>query len=217
MPSGVRISYDEEWILAHWETYRNWNRLCIAYNREHGTDIGYNTFKSHCQRNGLNFRYTNEQIEWLKENYPNLGCVKTAEAFNETFNEKRSAIAIKVKCKKLGLKVVEQRKKDRAKENTGRYHEDGTITEKQHGELYKKIDGEWFRVKELVMGKPPKGYTIVHLDCDIKNNEVENLQFVKKGHTIMMAKYGFWSESREITKTGLLACELKELINKEGA
>ena len=111
MSRGYPLAYDDEWIVAHWWEYRNWAALHHDYNAVHCTDIGYNTFKSHCNRElGLSFKYSQEEIAFLRKHYPVLGYIKTTELFNSTFGNKRSAHGIQVKCKKMGLKPTSERK-----------------------------------------------------------------------------------------------------------
>lgn len=50
-------------------------------------------------------RYTEEQKEWLKENYANMPMSKLVESFNKHFNDKRTYEGIRCCCKDiLGLR-----------------------------------------------------------------------------------------------------------------
>lgn len=216
MPAGLKISYDDEWCIAHWALYRNWKKMCDEYNRIHGTDISYNTFKSHCNRElGLNYHYSKEQEQWLIENYPKLGIKKCTEEFNRIFNDSRSYGAIKIRCVYLGLRTSEERKKAKAIENTGRWHTVGTIVKKTHGEPYVKCDdGKWRRLKDIAYGDKPKGYLIVHLDGDTNNCEKNNLLAIPRSISARMTANDLWSEFPEVTKTGIICCELEEAIDR---
>lgn len=209
--------YDDAWILAKWKDILNWNRLCVLYNEAHGCSVGYSAFKSHCNRDlGLNFQYTDEQKAWLKENYPNLGRVKAAEAFNRIFHENKTPGAIRIAAEKLGLRVSAQRKKNISIENTGRCHPVGTIVPKAHGEPYMKTENGWIPVKNLLMGLHP-GQVLAHLDGNTNNCNPENLVVISRAVFVKMAKNGFWSDNPVITKTGILWCELDEALRKTGA
>lgn len=212
----MSITYDDKWIADNWQKYRNWLRLCNAYNEVHGTDIKYNTFKSHCNREcSLNYHYTDEQKQWLINNYPHLGRVKCAKEFNRIFSDSRTPQAIKVECKKLGLYVTDSRKKERAIENTGRYHENGTVVSGSNGESYIKTENGWKRVKDLVYGDKPDGYILVHLDNDVTNNSVNNIRAISRSVNARMTANKFWSEDPDITKSGILCCELEEFLKEE--
>ena len=219
MGRGIYLSYDDEWIEANWPKYRNWLNLCNAYNEFHGTSIKYNTFKSHCNRElSLNYHYSDEQKRWLAENYPKLGRVKCAEEFNAVFGEFRTVNAIKVECVKLGLLVSDKRKKDRAIENTGRFHEVGTVVRrgsKTKGEAYVKTEDGWKREKDLAYGKKPDGYILIHLDNDVTNNSSDNIRAIPRSINARMTANRFWSADPVITETGILCCELEEALIKE--
>ena len=215
MGAGIPITYDDEWIVTNWQDFRNWKKLCEAYNEVHGTDIGYNTFKSHCNRElVLNYHYTQEQQEWLIENYPHLGRVKTAKAFNNKFNENRSAQAIKFICSRLGLRVTEQRKQEIGVENSGRWHPLGTVVKKQHGEPYVKTEDGWKRLKDIEFGDKPRGHVIAHLDNNPDNYSRENLIAIPRSISVKMSKNKFWSEEPVITKTGILCLTLEEALKE---
>ena len=210
--------YDDEWILKNWESVRNWNTLCNEYNRVHNDNRSYNTFKSHCNRElCLNFLYSEEQEKFLMETYPVCGRIKTAQLFNERFQKNKSPQAIKVHCvKNLKLKVTKERKAETAIENSGNYKPVGTITSKTHGELYVKTENGWKRLKEVALGKPPKGYLIVHLDGNVANNNPDDLAVISMAVNMKMTKNDFWSENSEITRAGIMSCEL-ELMLKNGS
>lgn len=210
MSRGIKVTYDDEWILANWDTYKNWLSLKNEYNKVHGTAIGYSTFKSHCNRGlGLNFLYSEEQVEWLKSNYPKLGRVKTTEEFNKKFGTARTVGGIKVKCQKLGLKVTEERRKEKVLENTGCFvHPIGTEVTKQHGEIYIKTEDGWVRKKNLVYGKIPDGKILVHLDGNRKNCSKDNLIPITRKQSALMTYNDFWSADAEVTKTGTIWCDL---------
>lgn len=215
MPAGIRITYDNEWIIENWQSFRNWSKLCKAYNEVHGTDIGYSSFKSHCNRElELNYHYSDEQLQWLRENYPSLGRCKCAEAFNKKFCENRTPEALKVVCGQMGLKVTAERKREATIENTQRYHEQGTIVKKQHGEPYIKTKDGWKRLKDLVYGEKPDGYIIAHLDGNPNNYEKDNLIAIPRSISVKMAKNKFWSDCPVITKTGIMCLTLEEAIKE---
>lgn len=213
MGAGFPIAYDNEWIIENWRNFRNWKKLCERYNLEHGTNISYNTFKSHCNRElAINYHYSNEQIEWLRENYPVLGRVKCTKEFNKKFCENRTVGAIKLVCIRMDLKVTEERRKARAFENTGKIvHEIGKIVSGTHGEPYVKTKNGWVRVKNVNYGEVPDGYNIIHLDGDRENCSKENLAAIPKSICARMTANRFWSKDKEITKTGVLCCTLEEI------
>lgn len=209
--------WDDEWIIERWDSVRNWLTLRNEYNKAHGTNIGYNTFKRHC--NGflfLDYHYTNEQEEWLIENYPKYGRKKTAELFEKKFGEKRSPQAIKTRCGRfLGLTVTEERMREVYTENgLANAYEIGRVS-KQDRDMWIKTEDGWVKLKKVVYGDVPDGYVIVHLDGDRTNCEKENLYAIPRSITGKMSGYKFWSENRDITKTGILVCQLEDALNRK--
>lgn len=215
MPRGVKVTYDDEWIADKWEQTHNWLTLCNEYNEAHETSVGYNTFKSHCNRElELNYHYSDEQLEWLKENYPKFGRNETCRMFNERFGTTKSAQAIKVKCVHLGLRVTEERLKARAIENTERYYKLGTIKVIGNMGVCEKTEDGWKRITDKTIGKAPKGYRTIHLDGDIWNNDPSNLRQVSYSVCGSMTSNKFWSEHPRITESGLIWCELKQALER---
>ncbi len=214
MRQGI-ITYDDEWIHAHTKGYKHWGKLCKEYNEAHGTSILPNTFRAHCNRElSLNNHYTEAQIKWLKENYPKLGKNETAKQFNKLFETDKTENAIKRYCVRMGVTVTEKRRRQRAIENTGRYHEIGEITKGRNGEPYLKTEDGWVRVKNLVYGEVPKGYNIVHLDGDVNNCDRDNLYAVKRQVAARMTANKLWSKVDVVTKTGIMCCELEDLLDE---
>ena len=218
MSSNYKIRWDDEWILNNWEDIRNWAVLCRQYNAAHNTDIGYNTFKAHCNRDlGLSYKYTEEEDEWLIQNYPRLGRNKTYEEFNKAFSYKRSLWALHNRCIRLGLHVTDERLKERAMENTERFHPIGTkMVRGNLGVVIKTKDG-WVRETDLAIGKAPKGCRTIHLDGDITNNDPSNLMHMTFGTCALMTRYELWSKHRGITKAGVKWCELYEILKESNA
>lgn len=218
MPKGIKVIYDDAWIAERWEVTHNWSTLCRDYNDAHGTSIGYNTFKSHCNRElALNYHYSEEQIEWLKVNYPKFGRVETCRKFNEKFGTTKSVQAIKIKCVQMGLKVSEERLKARAIENTKRFHAIGTVKMMGNNGLCEKTENGWERIADRVIGKAPKGHRVIHLDGNAFNNDKANLRIASFATCGRMTRNRFWSEHPAITQSGLIWCELASVLNGEGS
>ncbi len=211
MGAGIPIAYDDDWIVSNWKAYMNWSKLCKAYNEVHNTTINYNTFKSHCNRElSLNYHYSAEQIAWLRENYLRYGRTCTKE-FNRIFHETKSPDAIKHQCNRLGMRVSAERRKKTAIENTGRCHPIGTIVRRIHNEPYIKTETGWKRVKDINYGNKPEGHIIIHLDGDVNNYDKSNLLAIPRNVNAKMTLNRFWSQFPEVTKAGVLCCELELL------
>ena len=217
---GFSIVYNDDWILLNWEDFHNWSELCKAYNAEFNTEIKYNTFKSHCNRElNLNFHYTQEEENWLKENYPKLGKVKSAEEFNRIFHTKRTPNGISSHCKRMGLRVTDERKRQMAIENTGNYHEIGTIVPKVRGKLFIKQEEGWIQLSRYLLKNTlkdiPKESVVIFLDGNNKNLSLDNLAIVTRSQMALMTANKFWSKDAVLTQTGIVWTELYQALQNK--
>lgn len=72
----------------------------------------------------------------------------------------------------------------------------------KHHYLYKKYKGEI-----------PEGYSVVFLDQDKSNFDLDNLQLLERRNKLMMKNLHLFSSNKEITKTGMVVVELMNKIN----
>lgn len=64
-------------------------------------------------------------------------------------------------------------------------------------------------------GEVPKGYVVCSLNGNPFDTDIRNIGIIKKSLTPRMAKNGWWSEEKGITATGIVWCELSELIRNQ--
>lgn len=77
---GPAINWHDDWINEHHGDTKTYKELSELYNKIFNTNIGEPAFRNHCylklrikkQRNTRK-RYTEEQIQFLKENYAKMG------------------------------------------------------------------------------------------------------------------------------------------------
>lgn len=70
-------------------------------------------------------------------------------------------------------------------------------------------------------GKIPDGYSVIFLDQDKTNFDINNLELVKKKDKLIACSYRLFSTNKEVTKTGILTAQVinktkeirKEVIN----
>lgn len=228
MSCGVYQKYDDAWIIIHWDDYRFTSELAKAYNDTHGTDYSYASIVRHCKHKlGLTKerKSYNEKMEnWLCEYYPKYGIAETTLKFNEKFNDNRSPDAIKTYCERaLGLHVSPCVKSIHAFENRKKHrngaHEIGDVVNRK-GTLYRKIgiggnkEDNYILLSDEVLGSPPIGNRVVYLDGDRTNCTKKNLMFASRSAMCLMSVYKLWSEHQEITRTGIMVCELQASIKE---
>ena len=217
----AKLDYDDAWLLSHASQcygMGGWKRLWADYNADHGTDINYHTLKSHCIKE-LNFKtgFSPEEDAIITEMYPDFDSTVIADTLLQLFGRKRSHRSIAIHARrKLGLHKTEEYWQQAAIRKTGRIRQVGEEGTGANGEVYVKLaSGKFVPRKYLVTGKPPKGMVVVHLNGDNTDDAPENLAVSEKGTTILMAHNGFWSESSEVTRTGIAWCELYKALKSE--
>lgn len=78
---------------------------------------------------------------------------------------------------------------------------------------------EWKREHNVVWerehGAIPKGYTVIHLNCDKLDNDINNLHLVSMPVLAVMNRLRMFSTDRDVTLTAIHIAELKLAINKK--
>ena len=178
------------------------------------TKYPVSTFRTHCSTDlGLTFRYTKEQDDWLRDNYPHLGARETQKRFLEKFGIKRGLCGIRTRCRDLGLTETPERKAEWRAEN-GKKHSVaiGSTHISEGGVQFIKTESGWRRMSHEIMGAVDKNSNIVHLDGNKLNNVRDNLMAISKQDSAKMAAYKFWSDNPVVTKTGILCCQLESAL-----
>lgn len=101
-------TYEENEWLKSFFPYHSLKEVVSEFKINFGRDIGMSTMSSHCCRdlklNRIGFRFTKEEVSWLKENYPKFNKVdKTYEEFCKKFGAKKDKSVIVRKCWRLGV------------------------------------------------------------------------------------------------------------------
>lgn len=165
--------------------------------------------------NGKRVRFTEEQKEFLRETYPESGGRETHKQFQERFGVEIDFETLKAYCRrKLGLRVSAEFKR---KDYDSRAMPIGTVRVNCRGEAKMKVAaGKWVKATHCAVDVP-EGYIAFNLDKDILNNAPENIGITTNSKFRTLRNYGMWSENAEITKTGLIWCDLNELYQKNAA
>lgn len=224
----MACGYDDAWILAHKAEYKYWTEMYSDYMAAHPEeDHTARAFVQRTRKLGLNRRYTPEQDEWLRENYPALGATEAYVQFGETFGVMKGFEGFKSHVKDLGLRVSAQRQYEANQNNGDRTNVPlGTIAVRNHKQKSGKVvqanwikvgDGTsgWMPLSHYIMGKPDKSHVVIHLDGDRLNDDPDNLLTIDRSINALMMNQKFWSSDPNITRTGIKWCELYETIKGE--
>lgn len=170
-------------------------------------------------------KYTEEQRQFILDNYKGISNIELAKMFNEKFNTNFS--------------------KERIASYKGRFKLDSGLLGGYYPGVHKFRKGKatnckpigyestrgkeflWRKtaypdvwklvhhiVWENIYGKIPKGYKIMHLDGDKKNNVIENLALVSDAELLMLNIKDLKSKDKELTKSGLAVAKVMIKVNK---
>ena len=220
------MNWNDAWIKENTDKFASISEMWKAYQEETGHVCKQQSFRTHCVRkhqrhSGLT--WTDEEMEWLKDNFPRLGLKKSAIEFEKQFGKKKSVNAIRSYANKRGIYVNEDAKISNA--NYSRRVPMGTIVDDGDGYLKIKVGPEysssgWVRyhryLYEQKHGKIPGGYKIMFLDGNKQNYEDENMIAVPASYFALMNKLDLHSEFPEINFAGIKWCELYSALKKKG-
>lgn len=162
--------------------------------------------------NGKRVGFTEEQKQFLRETYPIYGGRATYKAFTDRFGVEIEYDTLKSYCRRwLNLHVS---KEFRRKDYDSRAMPIGTQRINCRGEVKTKVaPGRWVKSTHVVVNVP-NGCVAFNLDRNKLNNDPDNIGVTTNSKFRTLRNCGMWSENPEITKTGLIWCDLKELHEK---
>ena len=86
------------------------------------------------------------------------------------------------------------------------------------GYVYIKVNNKFIQkqryIYEKEYGKIPKDCTIIFLDGNRQNCEINNLKLIKRKEELIMCSKNLFSPDKEVTKTGILIAQIVEKINE---
>lgn len=206
---------EEQWLRENYGTMPN-KKLTIIFNERFGLNKSEATIRATCNsRLGLkDYRklYSDEEKQFLIDNYPNLGIYETAKQFNKKFNRNKDPKTLMKYCQHgLGLHVTDEYQKKRYERS-----KIGDTYENCRGVQFIKTENGWIPLTHYIIGEEiPEGCFVFHLDEDKSNNDKDNLIVLRNGVQTSLRNMGMWSEHKEITKTAIKWFELKEELQNE--
>ena len=197
-----RIQWHDEWLLENCMEYDSYQKLTEDYNKLFGESVTHHGLANHCRYKlslakprKHNRHYTEEQIEWLKENLPKHGRKEACRLFNERFGENRTVRAMKTFSNYYGILIDRE---------VWLQH----VTENVNKNKLKQVGATHIHI--------PKDYCIVHLDNNPMNCDLDNLVAVPRSILMTMVGGDMKSECPQITQSAILWCELKQALERNG-
>lgn len=221
-----RIDWNDKWIIGNYSKYPSYKSMAEDYSRLFGRNISASGLKIRARKLGIKKpkwyeEYTNEQISFIKEFYPEHGVESTVVAFNKRFGTNRSKRSIKNTAFRLSIQV----KKDISSKNKRAAIDNGhgkraavpvgTIREECGRPVIKTECGWESYGRAMYKGQIPKGHVVTHLDGDLYNVNESNLMAIPVQYMGLLLKNNLRSSNADITRTGIMWCELYSLLQKE--
>lgn len=234
MKERVTHVWHDDWIAENLKKFPSYIKAAEEYRREFNVDICSSAFKNHCRyklgvskTRLINYRHiTKEQREWLKDIYPKVGVKEARIRWNEKYNDNVSVSCIKQIAKNAcGVTVnrdvaIANRLKAAHGEASKRAIRKPGETRIECGRLVMKSeDGEWKSAGRCVWekhyGKIPNGYALLALDGDTTNIDPANLEIIPWSYLGKLAKNNFFSSNPDITKAGIIWCDLENVLEND--
>lgn len=210
-----RLQIDEQWVRDHYIYFESNKELWKKYNETHNRQVAYSTFEAYLVRTDYQRTFTDEMIQFIAEHYTEWGAKRAQKELLERFGVLKSVHSIHFQMHKLKVNVP----KERRYELIGEAHSlpEGTI--RIHGVKRKyaviKTKDSWEPYAKNVMNNGSDEYVAVPLDHDQTNINLDNWALIPKKHVVIMSKNKLWSTDPEVTKTGIMLCELIEAMKQQ--
>lgn len=233
----IKTEESVAWLKENYLNHQNLEGLARAFNDRFCTSAKASYLKDILNDMGLRisdrYRYSNEELDFLRNNAWNMNSYELTEALNKALGKNRSRHSVLQKCCSLGLTVLgdydnrlrftRERWDDSVeKKGTIRRRNEGDITVCARGTEYIFHNNELVPRSryeyEISYGKKPDEDKIVlFLDGDNRNYSKDNMTLVSRGVNARMNKNhnGCSGRPKELNKAYVTAYQIDEIISKE--
>lgn len=218
------------WLKKNYHLVDSNNELTDKFNACFNTNRTNHQIGAKCRqdlkliRTTAHQRFTNEQNEWLRANYPSAASyADLTDRFNIRFHSSKTPDQIRENCNKrlkltgmVNITKYGSKKKEELpignirKSSTGTYIKVKNIDNSVHISGYAKP--YWLplqqKIYEDAYGKIKDNEMICFLDGDSNNFDISNLYCINRKISAMMSTHKWWTKSREHTLTAIKLCEL---------
>lgn len=235
MKKRVCHIWNDEWLLENVCDYPSYAKATEVYKQIFHVNICVSALKNHCKfalkiekPRGDNYRHiTKEQATWLKDIYQRVGVKKARDLWNEKYGDNLTATCIK-QIARIRCGVVVNRDVAIANRLNAAHREGSKRAIRKIGDtrmecgrlVMKDEDGEWKSagrcIWEKAYGKIPKDYALIALNGNTADIQLDNLAVVPWKYLGKLQRNNFFSEDPEITKTGIIWCDLETVLNEGG-
>lgn len=190
-------SYTEEmdsWLIANYPNYNNdWVSLANDFNSKFNTEFTNTRLCKHCER-GLKIHTPKKKSGQLNRGTFSKGSKSISTDRQAPIGTIRTYTSKTSKMLYIKVKLAEG--------------DSGAVCNKGHN--YKRP--WWMPLKEKVWidahGEIPEGYSVIQLDRDYKNCDINNLALADKRGLAIMGSHKWWSDNKTFNATGIQWCNL---------
>lgn len=216
----------QEWLIEAHKLHRIVD-IPELFNERFGTSFVYSQFRQwFCKHHGLDRNvgfYTDQQIEWLRENVNNYDDLHDMHKdFIARFREK-SFTGMRKAMKDNGIwreksMMIQARSKSLSHMSIGDTYVDyyGNVIVKV-ADVIGDSRGNFKHRSHIVWkqhnGEIPQGYKITHIDGNNANDDIENLCLMNQGEIGTMCKRR-WMRKGIITECGIAQVRLENALKK---
>ena len=166
--------------------------------------------------NNSGFRFTKEQRQFIFDNYKNITTYQLQEMFNKHFNSNIRYKTFRNFLLNNHLKNDVDTRFKKGEDNLN-YKPNGYERVYNHmglKEILVKVDNCKYETKQRLIykekfGNIPNNHTVIFLDGNRNNFNIDNLALVSKKQVRVMCLFDLFYNDKELTKTGIILANLK--------
>lgn len=177
-----------------------------------------------------NWKFSSEEIEWLREHVPGWPMWLTMERFKARFGYHSTRRALQAACHRRGIKtgnlsncIVEGRKQC---SKSSHWRPVGSEMVDNHGYIQIKMNDDYgdrrvrWKMKHVVVweqhhGPVPKKHVVIFRDGDRSNCDIGNLLLVSRDELLGMNRHRLIQTDAELTDAGLALVNLRKAIKQQ--
>lgn len=212
--------WNDEWILEKWNDFHYVIEIYQQYIKYIGLtelELNYKTFCRHCTRKlklSNNCDFTEEQSQWIKENYQIYGMYEIETAYKEKFGGYHNWQTLSKKAQKMKVFIDEKDRRMRQIETISAPI--GSKTIDTRGNHLIKTENGWMPYHRYIWeqhnGKINDGDRVIFLDRNKNNLDINNLVCIPMNQLVIMILFNMFSDNPYITKAGVTWSELYRLL-----
>ena len=170
------------------------------------------------------YLWTSEHIDFLKSYYPNHGVKETAKELYIRFGIKRSEQSVRRIVREQHINMNKLGRKELAKRTSGRNMAIGSIATWKNSNsrllYYIKVANngdrdDWMPLTHYLLGEEANDKMVIHLNGNHNDFRKEKLAVISKSVCARLSTKHLLSEDPELTKTGIMLCELMQALKDQ--